>query len=416
MATLPLEAYEPDNISSPYGWRTIYGQREMHYGIDYPCPVGTPVLAYAAGTVYVSKMQNGGGGLGEYVTVRHGLTYTMYAHLSKRVVTAGQKVAEGTLLGYSGNTGRSTGPHLHFGICTGYVASSVNKSKWRDPLPELKKIIAEGEKSSMRNLRQGMKGNDVKYAQYLLRGYFEKIGDNVSNFVIDGSFGPITKTYVGRFQVIHGILDKKGRPDYIIGPKTRAALGLEDFHVTVFEKGAPIWFAGTPYDVTPKEVHSLKKWAELERAVRVWNLAFFNMSEPKKNWTTVNLRGKGKDIGYGGLSEMVSIDWANKVGGEKVAIRNGKRVGGSIAGKTGRNAVGLLADERFFITQSVMLATEYAMVSFMLAHYNVKLMIFEDGGGSTGLYIAPLNLLLAPKQEGVDGRRVASVLCEGEVV
>ena len=88
MAVLPIETYEPEGISSGFGLRRhpVTGKMAYHYGIDFPAPVGTPVLAYRAGQVVVSKMQTGGGGLGEYITIAHGDgTYSLYAHLSRRI-------------------------------------------------------------------------------------------------------------------------------------------------------------------------------------------------------------------------------------------------------------------------------------------------------------------------------------------
>jgi len=89
-----------------------------HNGIDYGIPNGTPVNAGAAGTVAAVSFENGG--YGNYVKLSHmdgqKSYFTYYAHLSSAAVSAGQKVKAGTVLGYSNNTGASTGPHLHFGV------------------------------------------------------------------------------------------------------------------------------------------------------------------------------------------------------------------------------------------------------------------------------------------------------------
>ena len=89
-----------------------------HNGIDYGIPNGTPVKAAADGTVTLVSFENGG--YGNYVKLTHmdGTKpyYTYYAHLASAAVSAGQKVAVGTIIGYSNNTGASTGPHLHFGL------------------------------------------------------------------------------------------------------------------------------------------------------------------------------------------------------------------------------------------------------------------------------------------------------------
>ncbi len=85
-----------------------------HTGIDYMANVGTPVMAAASGRVVIIS---GGwsGGYGNQVVIDHGGgRATRYAHLSKFNVSAGDTVSKGQIIGYSGNTGRSTGPHLHF--------------------------------------------------------------------------------------------------------------------------------------------------------------------------------------------------------------------------------------------------------------------------------------------------------------
>lgn len=92
-----------------------FGQgAEFHTGIDISCPSGRPVYASADGIVVEADYS---GGLGKCVTLFHGLGLsTKYGHLSKIVVREGQKIKRGTLIGYTGSTGRSTGPHLHYEV------------------------------------------------------------------------------------------------------------------------------------------------------------------------------------------------------------------------------------------------------------------------------------------------------------
>jgi hypothetical protein len=89
-----------------------------HNGIDYGIPNGTPITAAAGGTVNLVGFENGG--YGNYIKLSHtdgSKTYfTYYAHLAGAAVAAGQKIKAGTVIGYSNNTGASTGPHLHFGL------------------------------------------------------------------------------------------------------------------------------------------------------------------------------------------------------------------------------------------------------------------------------------------------------------
>jgi LysM repeat protein len=86
-------------------------------GVDIGIPVGTPIVASAAGEVILAKPVAWNGGYGGYVVVKHDNgTQTLYAHMSKDVSFVGERVERGDLLGYSGNTGKSTGPHLHFEV------------------------------------------------------------------------------------------------------------------------------------------------------------------------------------------------------------------------------------------------------------------------------------------------------------
>lgn len=109
-------------ISSAYGWRSdpVNGAGAFHKGADIPMPVGSDVRTAGAGTV-VSVGTNGGYGL--QVVVDHGNgVQTRYAHLSSTAVKAGDTVAKGQVIAASGNSGKSTGPHLHFEVLSGGVA------------------------------------------------------------------------------------------------------------------------------------------------------------------------------------------------------------------------------------------------------------------------------------------------------
>lgn len=95
-----------------------------HPAIDIFVPIGTAVHAAGDGTVTWASWQDGGGGL--VVIVDHGSVNTLYAHLNDIVVVVNQRVAVGQVLGHSGMTGNTTGPHLHFGVQLNGV--------WVDPL------------------------------------------------------------------------------------------------------------------------------------------------------------------------------------------------------------------------------------------------------------------------------------------
>ena len=97
-------------LTSYFGWR--WGR--MHEGIDLAVPNGTPVVASAAGTVIVAGWM---GGYGNLVVVDHGGGIaTAYGHNTSVTVGVGQQVSQGQLIAYSGNTGNSTGPHVHFEV------------------------------------------------------------------------------------------------------------------------------------------------------------------------------------------------------------------------------------------------------------------------------------------------------------
>jgi len=128
-----LPYIRPVNVSIPLGegirFREVHpvlGTPRWHHGQDFRCPVGTPVYATGAGTVAFAG--NEGDGYGNQVLLDHGYGYrTLYGHLSRWIVTSGQNVKRGDLLGYSGNTGLSSGPHLHYQIFLyGEVANPLN--------------------------------------------------------------------------------------------------------------------------------------------------------------------------------------------------------------------------------------------------------------------------------------------------
>lgn len=116
-------------ITSPFGWRhnPFGGAPDFHPGIDIGVNVGTTVSAAAAGTVIMAQWY---GGYGNYILIDHGGGIsTGYGHLSRFYVSVGQVVQRGQAIAASGNTGASTGPHLHFEV--------RKKGKPIDPTPWL---------------------------------------------------------------------------------------------------------------------------------------------------------------------------------------------------------------------------------------------------------------------------------------
>ena len=116
-AIQPVANKDLKRMTSGYGYRIhpIYKTRKMHYGMDYSAKVGTEI--YATGDGVISKVKRSKRGYGNYVKINHGFGYeTLYAHMSKYIVKKGQKVKRGEVIGYVGNTGISTAPHLHYEV------------------------------------------------------------------------------------------------------------------------------------------------------------------------------------------------------------------------------------------------------------------------------------------------------------
>jgi murein DD-endopeptidase MepM/ murein hydrolase activator NlpD len=132
-------------ISSSYGRRTnpISGSRQLHTGIDLTCKVGEQILAPADGvieTVRPSKQ-----GYGNYMTVRHAFGFmSSYAHLHRFKAKSGQFVSKGDVIATCGNSGNSTGPHLHYEVR--FLGRTLNPQYLMDWSPENFDYVFEKEK------------------------------------------------------------------------------------------------------------------------------------------------------------------------------------------------------------------------------------------------------------------------------
>lgn len=268
----------------------------------------------------------------------------------------------------------------------------------------------------MRTLKYGCVGNDVKWYQYRLNEEFEKASPRAyEKLEVDGHFGELTKERTLLYQSW-----KKLKEDGKVGPQMRGSLGLSDFAVWVLDPmKQKIWIAGAPYGAEVKPLKTLRQWQKEEKAKFVWNLALFNGADNGKKRdeygvvkgrTLTYCRGKGYDIGYGGPPEVVVINYENACGGYRVAISGGAPQKVAITGKRARNAMGLLKDGKLFVVQSITQQTEAAIRDFMLANYDVRTMLLQDGGGSVG-FLESGGTLIAAEREGTDGRAVATVLC-----
>lgn len=116
-------------FSSPYGmrWHPVHGGYRMHHGVDLSAPQGTPIVASRNGVVNWVAYE--AGGAGNYVNIDHKDGFvTRYMHMTHYIVSIGEYVYAGQVIGYCGSTGASTGPHLHFGIY--YNGSSVDPANY----------------------------------------------------------------------------------------------------------------------------------------------------------------------------------------------------------------------------------------------------------------------------------------------
>jgi murein DD-endopeptidase MepM/ murein hydrolase activator NlpD len=116
-AIQPISNKQLVALASGFGFRThpIYKVRKMHSGIDFAASIGTPIYATADGKVVTVDVKFSG--YGKLVEIDHGFGYrTRYAHMHDFAVRAGQHVKRGDLIGYVGNTGLSTAPHLHYEV------------------------------------------------------------------------------------------------------------------------------------------------------------------------------------------------------------------------------------------------------------------------------------------------------------
>ncbi len=116
-AIMPISNKDLKRTASGWGWRIhpIYKTRKFHYGMDFTAPTGTEI--YATGDGKIIQVKKSRRGYGNKLVVDHGFGYrTLYGHLSRFNVKRGQKVKRGDVIGYVGNTGLSTAPHLHYEV------------------------------------------------------------------------------------------------------------------------------------------------------------------------------------------------------------------------------------------------------------------------------------------------------------
>jgi murein DD-endopeptidase MepM/ murein hydrolase activator NlpD len=154
-AIQPISNKQLVALASGFGWRThpIYKVKKMHTGIDFAASIGTPIYATADGTIAEVSVKFSG--YGKMVEIDHGFGYrTRYAHMHEFSVRPGQNVKRGDLIGYVGNTGLSTAPHLHYEVLIKGVQVDPVHYFYNDLSPaEYEKVL---ELSSIENQSLGM--------------------------------------------------------------------------------------------------------------------------------------------------------------------------------------------------------------------------------------------------------------------
>jgi murein DD-endopeptidase MepM/ murein hydrolase activator NlpD len=154
-AIQPIANKQLQALASGYGMRIhpIYKVKKMHTGIDFAAPIGTPIYATADGKVEEVSIKYSG--YGKTIVIDHGFGYkTRYAHMHDFAIRQGQTVKRGELIGYVGNTGVSTAPHLHYEVLLNGILINPVHYFFNDLSPaEYEKIV---ELASIENQSLGM--------------------------------------------------------------------------------------------------------------------------------------------------------------------------------------------------------------------------------------------------------------------
>jgi murein DD-endopeptidase MepM/ murein hydrolase activator NlpD len=147
----PVSNKDLKRLASGFGWRVdpIYRTPRMHWGLDFTAPVGTEV--YATGDGVVESMETLAWGYGKNIVINHGFGYkTRYAHLSAFKVKVGQKLNRGQVIGLVGNTGKSTGAHLHYEVEKDGVKVNPISYFFNDLTPdEYDALLVQGSQSTV---------------------------------------------------------------------------------------------------------------------------------------------------------------------------------------------------------------------------------------------------------------------------
>ena len=154
---MPLRHIRITSSFSRRRWHPILKRYRPHHGTDFGARRGTPLLAVNSGKVIFSGRMHG---YGNVVKIRHNGGYvSLYAHQSRRRVKVGQWVKKGQIIGYVGSTGRSTGPHLHFGL--------TKNGRWIDPMKVLRKKSSGG--TILKKFTKYKKTTTIKYKKVVIK-------------------------------------------------------------------------------------------------------------------------------------------------------------------------------------------------------------------------------------------------------
>ena len=146
-AIQPISNKDLTRVASGWGMRThpIYNILKFHYGLDFTAPVGTPIYSTGDGVIQftIKSIDKASEGYGNLIIIDHGYGYkTLYGHLNSFNIKQGKKIKRGEIIGYVGNTGISTGPHLHYEVIKNNQKVNAINYLFHDLTPaEYQKII-----------------------------------------------------------------------------------------------------------------------------------------------------------------------------------------------------------------------------------------------------------------------------------
>ncbi len=186
---MPLRHIRITSSFSYRRWHPILHRYRPHHGTDFGARRGTPLLAVNDGVISYAGWK---GGYGRVVQIRHPGGYeSFYAHQSRMRVKRGQKVKKGQIIGYVGSSGRSTGPHLHFGL--------KKNGRWVDPMKYLRKKSIKT--SIMKKFTKYKNVEEIRYKKVAIKGTKEN-RKKLETYLLDNTPSYIwPKRYTGEVHI-----------------------------------------------------------------------------------------------------------------------------------------------------------------------------------------------------------------------